>query len=382
MLHTALDVMSLRPEAFQQGLDALCHFAADAFHSPIVAVTFMEANVHVFQAAVGVRSLPCLPRADALCNVAITSKHLNVYVDLAAAPTKYATNSFVLAHGVQFYAGAPILVNDAAIGTVCLMGPSPRRQWSDMETDLLLLLARLVAAELLNIPPMGRVPRRNCATPREMLLLRGSETENHTAHARTLSQARTSAMLSPRPHSFSSASSLMLDPRDWVPNHARSGCRVCRRKFSFPFRRKHHCRMCGEVVCNGCSRLRPFVLPLQSHSVQIRICSECHVSRPPDVPTFSPNIRLVHASPTADDYLVFARDDALLSMCPKQRASTMYHNSLEVEKLARAFAELVYAPTAYLTPASDAMGMWMTLPTPEARRTIQHLLSDLLFLEH
>ena len=266
MLHTALDVMSLRPEAFQQGLDALCHFAADAFQSPIVAVTFMEANVHVFQAAVGVRNLPCLPRVDALCNVAITSKHLNVRrLAIAsscvlhnrfrststwrAAPTKYATNSFVMAHGIQFYAGAPILVNDAAIGTVCLMGPSPRRLWTDMETDLLLLLARLVAAELLNVPPIGRLPRRNCATPREMLL-RGSEAENN-AHARTLSQARTSAMLSPRPHSFSSASSLMLDPRDWVPNHARSGCRVCRRKFSFPFRRKHHCRMVRASILDG-----------------------------------------------------------------------------------------------------------------------------------
>ena len=125
------------------------------------------------------------------------------------------------------------------------------------------------------------------------------------------------------------------------------------------------------------------MLPLQSHSVQIRICSR--MPREPATgrtDVLAQTSRLVHASPTADDYLVFARDEALLSMCPKQRASTMYHNSLEVEKLARAFAELVYAPTAYLTPASDAMGMWMTLPTPEARRTIQHLLSDLLFLEH
>jgi rabenosyn-5 len=39
---------------------------------------------------------------------------------------------------------------------------------------------------------------------------------------------------------------------DWLPDAERPYCGRCRSRFSFQ-RRKHHCRLCGEVICEDCS---------------------------------------------------------------------------------------------------------------------------------
>jgi len=50
----------------------------------------------------------------------------------------------------------------------------------------------------------------------------------------------------------------------WVPDKDRNACPYCQNTFSLFFRR-HHCRICGEVVCHKCS---------DTNSGK-RICSEC-----------------------------------------------------------------------------------------------------------
>ena len=58
--------------------------------------------------------------------------------------------------------------------------------------------------------------------------------------------------LPPTPRRTSSTrSSQYIVPR-WQPDSEVSECPICRRQFSFLFRR-HHCRKCGRVVCNDCS---------------------------------------------------------------------------------------------------------------------------------
>eukprot|EP00903_Cladosiphon_okamuranus_P011122 g10498.t1 len=42
------------------------------------------------------------------------------------------------------------------------------------------------------------------------------------------------------------------DCAEWIPNSARNSCLHCERSFTILLRR-HHCRMCGEVVCAHCS---------------------------------------------------------------------------------------------------------------------------------
>ncbi|CAG8633017.1 24111_t:CDS:2 [Dentiscutata erythropus] len=62
-------------------------------------------------------------------------------------------------------------------------------------------------------------------------------------------------------------------------------CRRCQKPFMRLYRRKHHCRRCGQVVCNQCSRERVTLSPDQvvtpsgvgmTSESSHRICSSCH----------------------------------------------------------------------------------------------------------
>ena len=62
----------------------------------------------------------------------------------------------------------------------------------------------------------------------------------------------------------------------WTPDNAVKNCVRCHRNFSHLFRRKHHCRSCGKVVCNACSLHRK-VLPYIHATKSLRICDKCAV---------------------------------------------------------------------------------------------------------
>jgi hypothetical protein len=57
----------------------------------------------------------------------------------------------------------------------------------------------------------------------------------------------------------------------WEPDDARKHCYMCEADFNF-FRRRHHCRKCGKLVCNSCSKQR--VLLRQTKQRQ-RACDVC-----------------------------------------------------------------------------------------------------------
>ncbi|ETO61042.1 hypothetical protein F444_20850 [Phytophthora nicotianae P1976] len=77
------------------------------------------------------------------------------------------------------------------------------------------------------------------------------------------------------------ASGLLLDhhyfvSRDqWIPRSARKACYVCMREFNV-LRKRHSCRMCGEVICSRCSVHREVNLPVMEN--KLRICSCCFVA--------------------------------------------------------------------------------------------------------
>ena len=41
----------------------------------------------------------------------------------------------------------------------------------------------------------------------------------------------------------------------WQDDHSTLTCKVCEKKFTLLLRR-HHCRFCGEIVCNNCSSVK------------------------------------------------------------------------------------------------------------------------------
>ncbi|TYZ64819.1 hypothetical protein PybrP1_004953 [[Pythium] brassicae (nom. inval.)] len=47
----------------------------------------------------------------------------------------------------------------------------------------------------------------------------------------------------------------------WVPDRERKACYVCFKSFGLLWRHRHHCRMCGEVMCSQCTTALPLVAP-------------------------------------------------------------------------------------------------------------------------
>uniref|UniRef100_M4BL08 FYVE-type domain-containing protein n=1 Tax=Hyaloperonospora arabidopsidis (strain Emoy2) TaxID=559515 RepID=M4BL08_HYAAE len=76
----------------------------------------------------------------------------------------------------------------------------------------------------------------------------------------------------------------------WVPKSSRTSCSNCRRSFRL-WASKHHCRLCGEIVCGACSTKR---ILFQSKSV--RTCDDCVDA---NVPPLSASIDGDQASSTA-----------------------------------------------------------------------------------
>lgn len=58
----------------------------------------------------------------------------------------------------------------------------------------------------------------------------------------------------------------------WIPDELRDRCEGCCNRFNW-IRRKHHCRSCGHVYCNGCSKDKIF-LPWNSEK-KLRVCFSC-----------------------------------------------------------------------------------------------------------
>ncbi|EEY57901.1 uncharacterized protein PITG_00489 [Phytophthora infestans T30-4] len=63
----------------------------------------------------------------------------------------------------------------------------------------------------------------------------------------------------------------LVDSADWVADHERNLCYVCTRPFG-TFRRKHHCRMCGEVVCKNCTLYKDAHVDPTIGTARVRVC--------------------------------------------------------------------------------------------------------------
>ena len=72
--------------------------------------------------------------------------------------------------------------------------------------------------------------------------------------------------------SSSSQSSGRTDPSGWEEDDAVHECRGCSSRFSL-FLRKHHCRQCGLIYCDGCSRNRRRVRG--GGEELVRVCDKC-----------------------------------------------------------------------------------------------------------
>jgi hypothetical protein len=61
---------------------------------------------------------------------------------------------------------------------------------------------------------------------------------------------------------------------EWQPDDAVSACPSCAVEFTF-LTRKHHCRACGLVFCDQCTKHR-LLLPVVDAKEKVRVCSGCN----------------------------------------------------------------------------------------------------------
>ena len=61
-------------------------------------------------------------------------------------------------------------------------------------------------------------------------------------------------------------------PAHWAADSGKM-CMLCSESFTL-FRRKHHCRMCGFLVCDGCSPHRS-AIPTPGYARAVRVCHSC-----------------------------------------------------------------------------------------------------------
>jgi myotubularin-related protein 1/2 len=60
----------------------------------------------------------------------------------------------------------------------------------------------------------------------------------------------------------------------WVADSKVTECKGCGQKFSYLMRRKHHCRACGYIFCNDCTKSR-MPLPQFGYDEDVRVCDRC-----------------------------------------------------------------------------------------------------------
>jgi len=61
---------------------------------------------------------------------------------------------------------------------------------------------------------------------------------------------------------------------EWVPDDSSSHCRMCEDRFIMLWRHRHHCRQCGNLICDDCSKGRKR-LPELNYFEDERVCDDC-----------------------------------------------------------------------------------------------------------
>uniref|UniRef100_M4B1M9 FYVE-type domain-containing protein n=1 Tax=Hyaloperonospora arabidopsidis (strain Emoy2) TaxID=559515 RepID=M4B1M9_HYAAE len=98
----------------------------------------------------------------------------------------------------------------------------------------------------------------------------------------------------------------LLTKRDFRTNGP--NCYLCRKAFTV-FRRKHHCRVCGDIVCRACSEMT--TLCRSSRNKEVRLCSRCHTT------STAPNL----ASNRSSNPVLFARVEGSARSLPSFSSS-------------------------------------------------------------
>lgn len=133
-------------------LDRLTAIAVNVFQCPIALVTLIDGERQWFLSKQGIEGQET-ERKYAFCAHTIQSTAPLVVPD-ATVDERFKDNPFVLGEPhVRFYAGAPVIVDNAALGAVCVVDTKPHDRVAIEELDILRQLATLVAERIVQMKP-------------------------------------------------------------------------------------------------------------------------------------------------------------------------------------------------------------------------------------
>lgn len=93
----------------------------------------------------------------------------------------------------------------------------------------------------------------------------------------------------------------------WIPDQAAFRCMRCFNKFT-QTRRRHHCRQCGFLVCNSCSKQRVVIGHIHP-TKKLRICRLCHAANKEDEVTRQRGDSTGKSSSEEDDLAASSDED-------------------------------------------------------------------------
>lgn len=138
-----LTVLDTRPEP---ALDELVEFARVRFIVPTAFVSLVAESRQWFKAKAGLDAEET-PREHSFCTHTIQQRHVLVVEDARVDP-RFSDNPLVLGPPkIRFYAGAPLIYRQQAIGSFCIFDNVPRL-FTDADQKDLVVLAKATVAEL------------------------------------------------------------------------------------------------------------------------------------------------------------------------------------------------------------------------------------------
>lgn len=142
----ALRVLDTAPET---EFDALTRAAALALGADSAMISLVDSDRQWFKARQNL-DVPETPRSSSFCTYAIRSPDETMIVTDAASDPRFKDDPLVTGPaGIRFYAGAPLIVDNAALGTLCVISAKPRPDGlSPQEGEVLRELAIAAARAL------------------------------------------------------------------------------------------------------------------------------------------------------------------------------------------------------------------------------------------
>ncbi|MER9233440.1 GAF domain-containing protein [Mesorhizobium sp. M0622] len=126
--------------------DRISGLAASAMQTPVALIALVDAERQWFKSCIGLDATETATETS-FCAHAIAAGDEPLVVADAAADPRFKANPLVTGeHHIRFYAGVPIMVDGALIGTLCVLDRKPHARPSSVQLDQLSALAGLAAS--------------------------------------------------------------------------------------------------------------------------------------------------------------------------------------------------------------------------------------------